>query len=278
MKNNQNDIVSGDQSTNIQGRDHVTVNQFNGLTYQEVKEIAMNIFKSNFYELGEKASEIARERAEQITNDYLKKLEVDSPESINNVADPDVQYAIFTAQKGFARLGNREIADLLVDVLVNRTKINDDSLLKLVLNESLDAIQKLTMKQINALTLIFLMNSVRIQENIRVFIELLNKFADDLSLEPSFYQHMQYVGCVSISIGEKEFNNLFKMHYPIELEKKDITSVLLHIEPNIGKLQDYWKRSYAKNLSLTSVGIAIAHANLAAKTNITGELSIWIRE
>ncbi|MEM5672126.1 hypothetical protein AAHB54_13835, partial [Bacillus cereus] len=44
------DRFTGDNSTNIQAK-NVTVQQ-NGLSYTAVKEVAMDVFKSNFYDLG----------------------------------------------------------------------------------------------------------------------------------------------------------------------------------------------------------------------------------
>ncbi|MDF1997604.1 LPO_1073/Vpar_1526 family protein [Peribacillus frigoritolerans] len=278
MKNNQNDIVSGDESTNIQGRDHVTVNQYNGLSYLEVKEIAMDVFKSNFYELGERASRTAKERAEQITNDYLRKLEKVSAESINNVNDPDVQYGIYTVQMQHARLGNKEISELLVDVLVSRTKIVDEPLLKLVLNESLLAIPKLTLRQIDVLSFLFIVKYVGFSGSLEEYISMVMPFSESLSLESSFYQHLQYAGCISISMGESDLNSIFKNKFPNILDEVNVTDKLLATDQNIGKVQHYWQNSIVKNSTLTSVGIAIAHANFVNKTGILADLSIWIKE
>lgn len=276
MIGDKKEIQAGDSSTNIQGNKVTVVN--NGLSYTEVKEVFMDLFKNNFYELGEKASQVARERAEQITNVFLEKLQNVSPEAINNTTDPDVRYAIYTVQKEHARLGNEDIANLLIDVLVNRTKVVDDSLVKIVLNESLEVIPKLTLRQIDALTFLFLVRNVSFSGNLNEFIKLLIPFSSSLSLEPSFYQHLQYAGCISISIGEHDLDNAFKKKFPIDLDNKNIAEELIKIEPEMEKVQQYWKESFAKNSTLTSVGTAIAHANFVSKTGINADLSIWIKE
>lgn len=278
MLENNKAINAGDGSTNIQGK---TVNVTNnGLSYSEVKEVAMDVFKSNFYELGESAAKTARERAEQMTNDYLEKLEKVSPNSISNVNDPDVQYAIYSAQMHHARLGNKEISKLLVDILVNRTKIVDETLMRLVLNESIEVIPKLTLRQIDALTFLFIVGNVSYSGSLEEYISMMMPFSKSLSLEPTFYQHLQYTGCISISIGEKDFNTIIKNRFPDKLEKSgvNVTDELLAIDTNVGKVQHYWKDSLAKNSTLTSVGIAVAHANFVNKSGIKADLSIWIKE
>lgn len=62
-------ISGGNGSTNIQGN-IVTINQQNqnGLNYQDVRQVFMDIFKSNFYDLGESATHIVKKRAEEVTN------------------------------------------------------------------------------------------------------------------------------------------------------------------------------------------------------------------
>ncbi|MGR5910269.1 LPO_1073/Vpar_1526 family protein [Bacillus pacificus] len=66
------ELHAGDNSTNIQAK-NVTVQQ-NGLSYTAVKEVAMDVFKSNFYDLGKTVENTINERAEEIINEYLKRL------------------------------------------------------------------------------------------------------------------------------------------------------------------------------------------------------------
>jgi hypothetical protein len=64
-----------------------------------------------------------------------------------------MQYAVFTAQREFARSGDDQLGDILVDILVDRTKEPDRSLLQIVLNESLNVAPKLTADQLAAFCL-----------------------------------------------------------------------------------------------------------------------------
>jgi hypothetical protein len=42
------------------------------------------------------------------------------------------------------------------------------------------------------------------------------------------------------------------------------------------QLYDRWQNSGMANFTLTSVGIAIAHANLRRRTGMSADLGIWI--
>ena len=47
--------------------------------------------------------------------------------------------------------------------------------------------------------------------------------------------------------------------------------------PEIRRLDQLWHSTPLKNLSLTTVGIAIGHANLARLSGFKSDLSIWIQ-
>lgn len=144
---------AGDQSTNIQ-TESIIINQ--GITYADVREIVLDVFRFNFIQLSQQAMDIAKARAEEITDKFLKQLERQHNEGITNAQDPDFQYALFTVQKEYARTGDENLGDLLVDLLVDRTKHDKRTILQIVLNESLSVAPKLTNDQIAALSIIFL--------------------------------------------------------------------------------------------------------------------------
>lgn len=51
---------------------------------------------------------------------------------------------LFSAQKEHARIGDEDLGDLLVQLLVDRTKVRDRNLVQIALNESLEVAPKLT--------------------------------------------------------------------------------------------------------------------------------------
>jgi hypothetical protein len=144
---------AGDNSTNIQAGS-ITVHQ--GVSVTEVRELALDVFRANFCELAGDARNVARRRAEEITEAFLKQLQQQYADGLRQAHDPDFQYALFTVQKEYARCGDKELGDLLVDLLVDRTKHESRSILQIVLNESLAVAPKLTPEQLSVLSLVFL--------------------------------------------------------------------------------------------------------------------------
>ena len=282
MIKNKQEISAGDHSTNIQGSD-VTVNQY-GLKYSDIKDVAMDVFKSNFYDLGEKVEKLVNERAEEIINKYLKRLEEESPESIKNTEDPDVRFSIYEVQKSYARLGDKEISDLLVDILIQRTMNPDESFKKLVLNEAITVIPKLTTKQIDVLSLIYLVKYLLFIPEFKIPFNHYNSVIQpfltriDIPNNQMVYQHLQYSGCVSISIGSSDFETIMIHKFPhLFRNSGDIIQVLGSF-PDLSHLKNIWDNSKLCNCSLSSVGIAIALSNLKIKMGYEWNLNLWINE
>ncbi|QHA36845.1 hypothetical protein D5E69_14160 [Rossellomorea marisflavi] len=271
MINRKQEITGGDHSNNVQGNE-VTVHQ-HGMSYTDVKDIAMGVFKSNFYDLGEKIEAVVNERAEKLINKYLDELKAESPESLTNTKDPDVRFVIYEAQKNHARRNDDEIADLLIDLLVSRTKQKDQKFTTLVCNEALEIIPKLTMKQINILTVLFIVKHVNIGAlfSAKDFPVFLDQFLRGITSGEIAFQHLQYSGCISISIGSADINKILSYSYPNDPIIDD-----LHLR--YAKLIELWNTTKLANSSLTSVGIAIALSNFKKKTGVTWELENWIKE
>ncbi len=80
------------------------------------------------------------------------RLHKEYAKGLENAENPDFQRALFTVQKEYALTGDDELGDLLVDLLIDRTKQDNRSLLQIVLNESLSVVPKLTNDQLAALS------------------------------------------------------------------------------------------------------------------------------
>ena len=341
---------SGNNSTNLQAQTFV-VNQ--GISYTDAKEIALDVFKANFLELSQQASQTAVARAIELVDDFIEKLEKRNPESIKSVETPGFQYALFNAQKEYARTGDKDLSEVLVDILVDRAKQKERNLMQIVLDESIVIVPKLTIQQMDTLSLIFLLKysqnySVHNYISLKNYIDTyLIPLTTNLSKEHSLFQHLEFTGCGSISIGEQKIENIFKSTYKglflkgftredfekrFEdfvnyenliitclndksrfqinaisdevlsgiLEKNQINDTgkinsikelfghnLMNDDEVIEKLTlchlgmknliDIWNESSMKNTTLTSVGIAIANANIRRKTGISIDLGIWIK-
>lgn len=340
----------GDGATAIQAAGNVTVVNV-GVTASEARQIALDVAKATFYELTGIAKETASIRVEEITDQVIKKLETDFPEGLQKSKDPDFQYALYTVQKEFARNGDKELGDLLVDLLVDRSKQDQRDILQIVLNESLATAPKLTDTHLAALAVIFLFKYTQNFGigNHQMFGDYLDKhllpFVQKLSKNHAGYQHLQFSGCGSIGLSGNSLEGILGTVYQGQflkgfeqseianravnvgldsrffipclndatkwqvnsnskenLEKHldeqgvssedrakilalfdlgkmsepEIKEKLIAIRPYMAEVLEIWSNSPMQTFTLTSVGMAIGHANIKRLTGEFASLAIWI--
>lgn len=282
MKIKDQTIESGDKSTNNQaGRDINVTHQYEGLSYQDVKEISLDVFKNNFYKLSEGASAEVDRRAEILINSILEKLkslEITEERLTDKIKNPDVQYALITAQKQYVRSGEENSLEMLTELLAQRFSVNEESLKKIVINEAIECVSKITLNQIHNLTLLFIVKSTK-SSHIDNFIKLLNDFsikAGHISNQSiDFYEHLQYAGLLTSDVttsNHQKLDYLIGITYPEEALNKE------GLGKDVVTIFEDWDKSYLQNYSLTSVGKVIAISNLKNVINADLDLNTWIKD
>lgn len=322
-----------------------------GLTYTEVKEVALDVFRANFYQLSGIAKDTASARAEEITEAFLSKLQAEHPEGFQQANDPSFQYALLTVQKEHARTGDKNLGDLLVDLLVDRSKQEQRDILQIVLDESLNTAPKLTDNQLAVLAITFLFKYTQNhgignhQALGEYFDKYIPPFSQKIVKNAACYQHLEFTGCGAIGIGEIKLETILGKTYqgqflhgfdakevedrslsigldtrlfipclndPAKIQvsanshasldrllaeqsvdaedsgkikalfdlgkmtDEEIKAKCIEIRPYMSPVFDVWSDSQMKNFTLTSVGIAIAHANIKRLVGEFANLAIWI--
>lgn len=347
-KGQSQDVDEG--GTAIQaGRDVVVTTT--GLSYSEVKEVALDVFRANYYVLAGVAKETAKARVEEITEEFFSKLRDENPAGFEKAEDPDFQHAVFSVQKEYARCGDKDLGALLVDLLVDRSKQQHRDILQIVLNESLATAPKLTESHLASLSIIFLLRYTASQglANHAALGEYLDRmaqpFVQTMARNTAAYQHLQFCGCGSVELGSVSLEKLLRDTYPglfqrgLEtqqvdqtglsyqprsdlfiaclndatkvqvkalnsntlndllvskavskddsehirqlfkqqlLSEPDVRSKCIEIRPYMSEVFETWSASPMKQFTLTSVGIAIGHANIKKLVGEFADLSIWI--
>jgi hypothetical protein len=207
---------SGDGSTNIQAQ----VVQY-GVSYSDAKAIAMDVFKENFAKLSQNAHRLAVDRADEFTMNYLSELQNRKPEAIQNIEDPGVQSDILEAQSGFAKSGDTDLGQVLVDILVDRTARTERTTASLALSAAVATAQKLTGTQFAALTAMFIFKQLRFlrvthhEELYRHISFCLEPLRDELiRLTDSDVQYLAALGCITISVGSSSIHETLQQEYP----------------------------------------------------------------
>lgn len=335
----------------IQSAGNVTVVTVQGISSAEARAIALDVAKATFYELSGDAKEIANHRVEEITDKVINKLGEHFPEGLGKAKDPDFQYALFNVQKEYARTGDEDLGDLLVDLLVDRSKQDNRNILQIVLNESIATAPKLTDNHLAALAVIFL---IRYTQNNGIgnhlmlgshLDRLLSPFSPKLSKNRAGFQHLEFSGCGSIGFAHNPIAAIYGTNYqglflkgfdlsvisekgisigndsrfftpclndPSKYQVKairkkalealleqhgvsaedsqkiaelfdlnkmtddEIKNKLIETRPYMEELIELWNTSPMGAFTLTSVGMAIGHANIKRLVGEFAPLEIWI--
>lgn len=342
---------ASDGSTAIQAaRDVLVVNT--GLSYAEAREVALDVFRANFMQLVGEAKDAATKRAEEVTDKFLAKLQQENAQGVEQARSPDFQYGLYTVQRDYARTADKDLGDLLVDLLVDRTKHPDRDMLQIVLNESLSVASKLTINQLSALSVIFFLKycNTRGVVTLASLGEQLDKFVkpfiDKLPATSVSYQHLQFAGCGSVQLASISLEDVLWQRYqglfvrgfdptalngctfflnPSQqivvksaydstksviraqnaehldlvltahrvsatdaervksvfaqnrLSADEIRAKSTEVRPYLASLFDLWNKTELHNFMLTSVGIALGHANTKRMTGEFANLSIWVQ-
>ena len=332
-----------------------TVNIHSGITYSDARDIALDVYKANYLQLSESAARVARQRAEELTDEFLSELKKRNTEAIASVESPGMQHALFTAQKEYARTGDKDLESLLVDILVDRAGTTERSIKQIVLDEAIAVAPKLTAEQMDALTVSFLLTRTQNHtvRNLEKFLDYLDShiapFIETLASDTSCYEHLEYTGCGALTLigglkpigelqaqtyhglfvkgfdeeewkrqfpdtpelltwavvtcqqdssklqinamNETTLNQICEQHgvtgeYLIKLKQlfnhskmnaNEVKAYIIGARPGLQKLFDVWENSQLSKMTLTTVGIAVAHANFRRRTRQQLDLDIWVK-
>ena len=205
---------SGDNSQSLQ-IGSITV----GVSYSEARKIALDVFDANLLKLANEASVLAAQRAKEFTGELIDSLQNRGKFSLDEVRNPGFQFALFEAQKSYAKTGDEDMRGVLIDVLIDRVQHSERNLRQITLEESLAVIPRLLPSQLDILTIVFLLKrthntSVSNFDSLKEYLQVhIIPFIDNLSKDDSIYGHLESAGCGSISIMESSIESIFKNVY-----------------------------------------------------------------
>lgn len=226
---------AGDHSTNVQG-ERVELHYHHGLTLAEVRQEFLDLFEANFYRLQSVARATAQQRATEITEKFLAEMSERNPSGLQACQDPDMQAAIFAAQRDYARSGRQDLERLLVSLLVARSTAADLS--RIVLNEAIAVASKFTEDQLDTLSLVLLfVHNAPLRygfETLNDFRGYLNRyvapFVNKSLKHGATFAHLKYSGCASMDVSGEGFlpriELTFADCFSLGFEPQEVSAVL----------------------------------------------------
>lgn len=203
----------GSQSTQIAQQ-----NNYYGMDYQNTKSLCQDLIKNELEKYKSDAEQLAKERNEKFLSTLFEKLhkeKIDDNSMCEEFKNPDMQYTFFEAQKAYIRLGTPELENILSNLLVDRTKESNRTLLQIALAEAVNAVPMLLPSQLDILALCFLLRYTLNNKinNLPTFFNYLKAqiipHVPDSIDKMSSFQHLVYTKTASIDLGEISLENIF---------------------------------------------------------------------
>lgn len=224
-RKDQDQALSGEGTAIQAGRDATTtvINNNYGLQSSEVRELVELFMQSKLPALQEEAARVARANAEEFIGHFVEKLR-DAGESVTHQAftKPDAQVCFNEALRGSAEKGHEIDLDLLSKIVIGRLQADGEPLLKLVHEEAVKALPRLSKKHVLFLAYLTWMRHIRhrsITEAGELEIaaqKMLNLCGDALSISEANREYLVGVGVMNINLVADANNapGKFKENYP----------------------------------------------------------------
>ena len=191
----------GSETTQI-----ATQNNYNGLSPQDACKVVIDLFYDNFPKLQKEANVIVEKRVTELMNEIASKLMKNNVTDMSPLADPDVQYIVYEAQKGYARFATEELLSTLSSLVSERVKQHDaDLCLKVAIDQAITIAPMLSQEHLNYLSLLFIVKHTKIKGVVDISsMELwLNSLNDSFHINcEDAILHLDALGCLRISLGK----------------------------------------------------------------------------
>lgn len=195
-----------------------------GLTPAEATEIAIRIFRENFPKLQEEAAEVVNQRINSLLGRLFEKIVKEKISNLEPFREPDMQYALYEAQKNYARFGTEERLETLTTLIVTRLKQNDNFSIKISIDKAIEVVANLTPEQIDYLSLVLLCkdSKLRIIKDKDSFRKAMNEI-DQIFSNANYHSiaFLNMLGCLQMNLGSIEELFSEKLGIP----QKEITEI-----------------------------------------------------
>ena len=176
-----------------------------GMNPEEVQKTIHSALQAAMPMFTQVAQFEAGKRMAELEQKVMERLASQGTTSAEALKDPDFQYMLTRAHHLYARSGDPQIADTLVDLIGHRASQTDRSRLTLTLNDAVDKTALLTKNEFASLSLVYTLKQTKRTNigNFLPFLEWLEKsvlvFVPDISDEETSYLYLQALSCTQIN-------------------------------------------------------------------------------
>jgi hypothetical protein len=211
-----------------------------GFHAAEVQSIIHSAMQAAMSLFAVAAREVADERMADLEHRIMERFSTQEATSVETLKQPDFQYVLTRAHHSYARSGDSQVADTLVDLIGHRASQTERNRLSLTLNDAIDKAPLLTKNEFAELSLIYMLGHTRRMDiiNFERFVEWIKTFimpfVSDVAEHGASFQYMEAQSCGQTSVMQTQFRDLFVKNYGGVLSKGfDRAQYIAHVAPEL---------------------------------------------
>ena len=164
----------------------------NGLGYSDVREICRDVLRHEFQIVTKDAVDKLKRIIEEFQNLLVDKIaKIEDKEIIDRLREPRCQFALHDAIKGYSQTDNEETKEDLVDIMIDRLRVDENSIERFVIDDALLILPKLSFALTRFLGSVLIR---RMEERNLPFI-----FRQNLSNQAKLYEHLDKISNLDIA-------------------------------------------------------------------------------
>lgn len=186
-----------------------------GLAYNDVKEICRDVIRQELAIVTREASDTLNNEISAFENQFVERLEkLENPQVIDKLKTPKLQFSLHDTMKEYAKTDDIDTKEELVDLMIERLKVEENTTEQYLIDESIKIIPSLSLYQayfLGALTLRKVINqgySFIVDSNLGKRA-LLYEYLDEISNLDIHY--LKLTNCCSDMSGTKYYVSLHDM-------------------------------------------------------------------
>lgn len=281
--NSKQTIKSGDDSTAVQIQN---VNIYLANPEQFSKDTIEQAITTSIItkpdEIRNQTKATIYERQNNFANKFVEGIKNFTKENLDKFAkrfaEPDMQLSIENAQKSYAKYGDNNKLEQLINLLLKKGTEKPESMKNYLIDKALETVPMLTQKQLEYL--MFLMyrrvfiESDSIQEIYDKHIAYLVELSDAIDLSPANIEYLEQLTLIKrpavritnpqfISIIKEQYNEHFTKLFSRELSEPEILKLFTDINPQVAEV--FQKAAPTTPITLNPLGSLIALQNAEIK-------------
>lgn len=251
LTNNKQEVADVQNSVVNQAQGDIIIH--NGITAETAMEICKCVVRSELAIYTQQANETAHKRLDEISEKTIDRISSLKQELLQRFNEPAIQIALNETFKSHIAVGDEELEENLIDLLIERLNVQDRTTEQAIIDEARQIIPKLSPATIALLTVIvfstivFPYNKAKLEELIQKLSPTICKIKDIAIIDT---EYLKQAGCGS-------GNQMMIVNSPLEQTLKGAYELILREPMPLNNLNDILQKYANGDLNKTKVVLSL---------------------